>query len=118
MRARAQAGSDPGNLVLGIWPEDVEITPGSGDGDLEGQVYAIEPLGDRNVYDVAVGTNLLKIKTPPTFVLNPSVQVSIRFDMTRAHLFDGVTQRALTQFRIHLEECDEQEPRFHPRVGR
>jgi hypothetical protein len=36
------------------------------------------------------------VKTPPTFVLNPGVQVSTRFDMTRAHLFDGVTQRALT----------------------
>lgn len=94
-RGRVQAASDPANLILGIRPEDLQISPQTGDGDLKGQVYVVEPLGDRNIYDVAVGPNLLKIKTPPAFLLDPGVQVSIRFDMSRAHLFDGVTQQAL-----------------------
>jgi multiple sugar transport system ATP-binding protein len=96
MRAGVQASSDPDNLILGIRPEDVQIRTQSGDGNLEGQVYVVEPLGDRNIYDVTVGPNLLKIKAPPTLVLDPGVQVSIRFDLSRAHLFDGVTEQALT----------------------
>jgi len=95
MRVRVQATSDLGNLILGIRPEDVQISPEAGDDELKGQVFVVEPLGDRNVVDVAVGPEMVKIKTPPAFLLDPGVQVSIRFSMSRAHLFDGVTHEAL-----------------------
>jgi multiple sugar transport system ATP-binding protein len=95
LRAGAQAGKDRGKLILGIRPEDIQLRTEPGDHGLVGQVYVTEPLGDRNIYDVQLGPDLIKVKTPPTFVLQPGARVSIHFDLARAHLFDGVTELAL-----------------------
>ncbi len=98
LRAGAANGRDPGQLILGIRPEDVQIMS-DGDGDeavLEGQVYVVEPLGDRNIYDVKIGEALIKVKAPATFVRETGTPVAIRFNLARAHLFDAQTEEALT----------------------
>lgn len=95
LRAGAQSAKDTGKLILGIRPEDVQLSVETGMGDLEGWVYVVEPLGDRNIYDVQLGSDLIKVKTPPTLILKPGARVSVRFNLARAHLFDGITERTL-----------------------
>lgn len=95
LRQGAVNAQDAGALILGVRPEDVELSTGAGDGGLEGQVYVAEPLGNHNIYNVQVGANLIRVKTPPTFMLAADTRVTVRFDMARAHLFDAVTGVAL-----------------------
>ncbi|NDJ76872.1 MAG: ABC transporter ATP-binding protein [Chloroflexi bacterium] len=96
LRAAAQSAHDIGQLTLGIRPEDLRLSPQNGPGDLEGAVYVVEPLGDRNVYDIQVGSKLVKAKTPATFLLDAGAPVSLLLNMDRTHLFDAVTGMALT----------------------
>jgi ABC-type sugar transport system ATPase subunit len=95
LRAGVQMAKDPAKLILGIRPEDVELLIETNNNDLKGQVYVIEPLGDRNIYDIQLGSDLIKVKASPMLMLAPGTWVSVRFNMTRAHLFDAVTEQAL-----------------------
>jgi ABC-type sugar transport system ATPase subunit len=95
LRARVISGKDAGQLILGIRPEDIQLLPQAGNGDLAGQVYVVEPLGDRNIYDIKLGSTLIKVKTQPGLVLEPGSPVSIRFNLERAHLFDATTELTL-----------------------
>jgi multiple sugar transport system ATP-binding protein len=96
IRLGVARSKDPGALVLGVRPEDVQLLAETGNGDLEGRVYVVEPLGDRNIYDVQLGPALIKIKTSPTFMMESGKRVSLRFNLERAHLFDAMTERVLT----------------------
>ncbi len=96
LKAGATNGHGTGGLILGIRPEDVQIAGEGEAGDLDGQVYVVEPLGDRNIYDIRIGEVPVKVKTPATFIRESGTPVSVRFNMARAHLFDSETQMALT----------------------
>lgn len=96
LRAVARNGGDPGQLILGIRPEDIQLVDGGTDDTFKGEVYVVEPLGDRNIYDVRVGPALIKVKMPPTYLREAGAPVSVRFNMARAHLFDARTEQALT----------------------
>lgn len=95
MRGRARRAQNPDDLVLGIRPEDVSLLDGDREGHLRGSVYVLEPLGDCNVVDVAVGSAIVKIKTPPTQTHAVGSEVEMAIDQSRAHLFDGTTGLAL-----------------------
>ncbi|MCI0564481.1 MAG: TOBE domain-containing protein, partial [Nitrososphaera sp.] len=95
LRVGTQATKDPNKLILGIRPEDVQLLVETGKGHLEGQVYVVEPLGDRNIYDIQLGPDLIKVKAPPTLTLKPGTQVSIQFNLARVHLFDAITEKTL-----------------------
>ncbi|MCZ7542239.1 MAG: ABC transporter ATP-binding protein [Anaerolineae bacterium] len=96
LREGAQKSKDPGQLILGVRPEDVLLSTEAGNGALEGQVYVAEPLGNHNVYNVRIGPALVRVKTPATFMLDAEARVSVQFNMARAHLFDSATEQALT----------------------
>jgi multiple sugar transport system ATP-binding protein len=81
-------------LVLGVRPEDIAISK-SGDGDLTGKVYIAEPLGDRIIYDIQLGQNKIKIKTPPTSMVDLGNQVKLEVNVDRVHIFDKVSSIAI-----------------------
>jgi multiple sugar transport system ATP-binding protein len=95
LRGGAARAQDSGKLMLGIRAEDVQLFAEIDHGDLEGEVYIVEPLGDRSIYDVRLSSDLIKVKMPPTFMLQSGTRVSVRLNLARAHLFDAVTQLAL-----------------------
>jgi multiple sugar transport system ATP-binding protein len=82
-------------VVLGIRPEDITLRAQAEDGDMQGEVYAVEPLGDRSIYDVRLGKNIVRIKTAPTVSLDPGTPVYLGVNLDRIHLFDPKTDMAI-----------------------
>jgi multiple sugar transport system ATP-binding protein len=86
------AHSNHDDLIFGIRPEDVAVAD---EGELAGPVYNIEPLGDRIVYQIQVGDDMVKIKMPPTSKMNPGDEVKLKVNVARAHVFDRLSEKAI-----------------------
>jgi multiple sugar transport system ATP-binding protein len=82
-------------LVLGIRPEDITLTTQPADGAIEAEVYVVEPLGDRTIYDLRVGDDIVKVRTPPTFDAASGSRLWFNPDRSRIHLFDLRTDLAI-----------------------
>ena len=82
-------------LVLGIRPEDITLTTQPADGAIEAEVYVVEPLGDRTIYDLRVGDDIVKVRTPPTFDAASGSRLWFNPDRSRIHLFDPRTDLAI-----------------------
>jgi multiple sugar transport system ATP-binding protein len=94
-RPRWTTAEDGRPLLLGLRAEDVSVER-RGDVALAGEVYALEPLGDRTVVDVKVGSELVKVKARPHVTGTPGDRVSVTVDLDRAHIFDAGTGLALS----------------------
>jgi len=64
-------------------------------GALEAEVYVVEPLGDRTIFDMRIGRDLVKVRTPPTFDAAPGTRLWLHVDQSRIHLFDPATEQAI-----------------------
>nr|WP_300049183.1 ABC transporter ATP-binding protein [uncultured Nocardioides sp.] len=82
-------------LLLGLRAEDVSVEE-RGETALAGELYGLEPLGDRTVVDVKVGSETVKVKARPTVTGTPGQRVSVTVDLDRAHIFDAGTGLALS----------------------
>jgi len=78
-------------LVLGARPEDIMLSATVESEMLQATVYASEPLGDRTIYDLRIGTQLIKVKAPAHLVVHIGNPMWFRIDMDRAHLFDSTS---------------------------
>jgi multiple sugar transport system ATP-binding protein len=93
-RPRWANAEDGRSLMLGLRAEDLSVEQ-RGEASLSGELYALEPLGDRTLVDVKVGTELLKVKARPTTTGSPGDRLSVSVDLDRAHLFDADSGLAL-----------------------
>ncbi|HEY3316024.1 MAG TPA: ABC transporter ATP-binding protein [Bacillota bacterium] len=90
---------DGGQVVLGLRPEDVSISPGQlarpGIGVIEGRVSFIEPLGAEVIVHLATGDQALTARVPPdgTPSYGQSLPAALRLD--RCHLFDPGSELAI-----------------------
>jgi len=82
-------------VLLGIRPEDMMLTAEPVPGALEAEVYVVEPLGDRTIFDMRIGRDLVKVRTPPTFDAAPGTRLWLHVDQSRIHLFDPATEQAI-----------------------
>ncbi len=82
-------------LILGVRPEDVEVTDSEADGLLAAEVYAEEPLGDRTIYDLRLGNTPFKVRMPPSSTFAQGSRVWLRINTERIHLFDPRTDQAI-----------------------
>ena len=89
------AAAPSANVVLGVRAEDVRIVPETEPGALRTTVYAVEPLGDRYIYDLQLGGYVIKVKTAPSVVLEAGQPAWIVFDPDHVHLFDAATTTRL-----------------------
>ncbi len=80
---------------FGIRSEDVTMTPNVADGDMAAVINVREPLGDEIIYDLRVGSQRIRAKAPPTLRLNVGTNVGLKFDLTRAHVYDLKTEKAI-----------------------
>lgn len=94
-RPRWTTAEDGRPLLLGLRAEDVSVER-RGDAALPGELYGLEPLGDRTVVDVKVGSEMVKVKARPTVTGMPGERVSVTVDLDRAHIFDADTGLALS----------------------
>jgi multiple sugar transport system ATP-binding protein len=82
-------------VILGVRPEDIALHLQPAEGDLTAEVYTVEPLGDRNIYDVQLGRSILRVKAAPTLLLDVGTPVYLGVNRERIHLFDPATDRAI-----------------------
>jgi len=82
-------------VALGVRAEDIALRNGEEQGDLAAEVYSVEPLGDRNIYDVKLGSSYLRVKAPPTMMLDIGAPVHLDINRERIHLFDPKTDKAI-----------------------
>jgi multiple sugar transport system ATP-binding protein len=77
-----------GNVVLGIRPEDMEITA-NGDGHLASKLYSLEPTGDLTLVTAWAGEQLVVAKGPRSFRQAVDTPIAFRFPPDRIYLFDA-----------------------------
>jgi multiple sugar transport system ATP-binding protein len=78
-------------LLLGVRAEDLSLDRRDESSSLLGELYAIEPLGDRTLVDVQVGGVVIKVKARPSVGGRPGEPLAVAVDLDRAHLFDAET---------------------------
>jgi multiple sugar transport system ATP-binding protein len=79
-------------VILGLRAEDVGVSTEQPPGSTPAEVYAVEPLGDRCIYDLRIGDVALRARTAPEFILDQGARVWMTFNAGRAHLFDATTE--------------------------
>ncbi|MGP4016202.1 ABC transporter ATP-binding protein [Saccharopolyspora sp. 5N708] len=91
--ARAADSLPDGEVVLGIRPEDVALSDGSG--ALGGTVFVAEPLGADVLVTVDLGGELVKSRVPAPFRTSIDSNVAVALDPDRIHLFAAADGTAL-----------------------
>lgn len=97
-RPRWATAEDRRPLLLGVRAEDLSVEA-RGDTVLTGELYGLEPLGDRTVVDVKMGREILKVKARPTVTGTPGQRIAVTVDLDRVHLFDADTGLTLSAVR-------------------
>lgn len=77
-----------GEAVFGIRPEDVELSNEDDPNGIPAEIYVIEPLGDRTIVDMRLGSEIVKVKFAPDFAAASGDSLGMRFDTERFHVFD------------------------------
>ncbi len=86
-------GSQDG-VVLGIRPEDLRVVA-SGEGHLEGSVYAFELTGDSVLITVQVGEQRVVAKGERHMRKEIGENVGVGIDMSHTYLFDANTEQRM-----------------------
>ena len=58
---------------------------------IRAEVYVVEPLGDRTIVDMRLGSEFIKVKVAPDFMAASGDSLGMRFDTERFHVFDKVS---------------------------
>jgi multiple sugar transport system ATP-binding protein len=85
--AAAPAGL-AGSVILGIRPEDCRVAE---TGELQGEVYGVEPTGDVTYLTVIAGGQQVEVKAPRELRVSLDARVAIAFDPHRRYYFDTAT---------------------------
>jgi multiple sugar transport system ATP-binding protein len=84
-----------GKVTLGQRPEDIRLAA-SGAGDLAGEVFSTELLGDSSLVTVRLrGGDLISVKAGPEVGLDIDEPVGVVLSRERLHLFDQASGRRL-----------------------
>jgi multiple sugar transport system ATP-binding protein len=76
-------------VMLGVRAEDMSLNTDPKPSDIPAEIYSVEPLGDRNIYDVKVGSGTyMRVKTPATVLLDMGTKVGLGVNRSRIHLFN------------------------------
>ena len=82
-----------GKVKLGIRPEDCEVE--SGQANLAGTVYGVEPTGDLTYLTIKAGDMLFEVKADRNYRAALNSEVRVAFDPGRIFLFDGESGQRL-----------------------
>jgi len=85
--------SNPNKLVFGVRGEDVILNP-RGDG-MQGNIFVLEPLGDRTFVDIELGRYTVKARADADFQADSGDGIELMFDTERTHVFDAITQETI-----------------------
>jgi multiple sugar transport system ATP-binding protein len=79
-----------GRVILGQRPEDLRLV-GLECGDLRGEVFASELLGDSALVGIRVGAEIVNVKVGPTEGRRIGEAAGVKLDRAKLHLFDAAT---------------------------
>jgi multiple sugar transport system ATP-binding protein len=82
------------NVVLGIRPEDMEISKAKG-GNIVSKLYSLEPTGDLTLVTALAGEQLVVAKGSRTFRQSLDTPIAFTFLKDRIYLFNGETGHRL-----------------------
>jgi ABC-type sugar transport system ATPase subunit len=88
------AGTDGRELLLGIRPEDLRVHPPSGEG-LDAELSLLEPLGGETILYFEVGSERVRVLSPPRTRRETGERVSLTFDLEHLHLFSRKTEERI-----------------------
>ncbi|WP_339855182.1 ABC transporter ATP-binding protein [uncultured Nisaea sp.] len=83
----------PRSVILGIRPEEVSFTAGAG--MARGQVVRAELIGAEALVEVALGPDLITVRSTVADAPLAGNEVALDFDLSRARLFHGETGQAI-----------------------
>jgi multiple sugar transport system ATP-binding protein len=86
-------------LYIGIRPEHIEIVSKE-EGDFEGVVYVVEPLGSEHIINVLVDNTLIKVKTAKELTLHSGEKVYLKINWRKAIAFDPIKELSLGKIPI------------------
>ncbi len=86
------AAARAGSVTMGIRPEDIQIAD---DGEVDGEIFVVEPLGREDLIDARVGPHSFILLADTEARRRAGERVSLKFDMTQAQFFDPQTERSL-----------------------
>jgi ABC-type sugar transport system ATPase subunit len=78
-------------VIIGIRPEDITI----GQGEIQGEIYIVEPLGRDTLVTVDVGGETIKVIAPAGFKADPHERIRLAFSLEKIYLFDKETGKSL-----------------------
>ena len=82
--------ADSPSITLGVRPEDGRLVQ-SGQGQLDGAIYGLEPMGDVTYLSIRNGANMFEVKVDRDFRAPLDSPVQIAFDQDRLYFFDGTS---------------------------
>ena len=83
-------------VVLGARHSTIALHRQPEPGAIPCRVYTVEPTGDVTFVQVNLSGSIVIVSLDPSVEVRPDEPVWLGFDQNRLHLFDGVTQMALT----------------------
>jgi multiple sugar transport system ATP-binding protein len=82
----------PSRVILGQRPENLRLAPASR-GDLTGEVFSSELLGDFSLVGIGVGSDVVYVKVAPADAWRFRQPVDLVFDRAKLHMFDAASGR-------------------------
>jgi len=92
---KAQKAASPA-VVLGARHSTIRLHKTPEPGAVPTRVYTVEPTGDVTFVQVYLAGAVVVVSLEPQVPIRPDEPVWLSFDQAKLHLFDGVTQLALT----------------------
>jgi ABC-type sugar transport system ATPase subunit len=88
---RGEKAAGMGKVILGIRPQD--ISPG--EGEVEGEIYIVEPVGMYDLLDVRVSGTEIRVLADPELGLKMGQNVALNFNTEKVQFFDPKTEQSL-----------------------
>jgi multiple sugar transport system ATP-binding protein len=102
-------GKSENSFTLGIRPEHILLHPEENQKERDligGKIYVVEPLGTESIYDIEVGSKVVRVRaiTSQTRFLDTQIghPAWLEFASDRIYLFDSETGEALAQAQFAL----------------
>jgi ABC-type sugar transport system ATPase subunit len=95
IKQSVSALQDGTELILGIRPEDVNISSVPAEGGLETTYVLMEALGSENIHHLRLGALNIKARTSPADVYGDGQTLWVRFEPEGIRLFDKKTELAI-----------------------
>lgn len=91
----ALQGYNKQKIIFGIRPEDIEVSREQRPGSVRCNVYFTQSMGAEDILNLKIDSITCRALAAPKLMIKLGEDVSVIFDMSRAHLFDSETEECI-----------------------